>query len=238
MKAPIYFYYSLSNFHQNARKYVKSRSDKQLQGKDDLSDADLANCEPILHERNDPDAILSPCGLTANSLFNDTFKLFLDEDGERSVDATKDGITWRTDRKVKFKGGPKNPYEGFDIPDEDFIVWMRLSAFKDFDKLYYIIQQDLEEGDTIYVDTTVRFQMRAFEGEKAVFLTTTQWFGTRNNFLGITLLTVGIFSLILASVFLIRNSHRPRRSPAENFDRIRAILARVHDASEREDTEA
>jgi hypothetical protein len=32
MKAPVYFYYGLSNFYQNHRQYVKSRADKQLHG--------------------------------------------------------------------------------------------------------------------------------------------------------------------------------------------------------------
>lgn len=30
MDAPIYFYYQLTNFYQNHRRYVKSRSDEQL----------------------------------------------------------------------------------------------------------------------------------------------------------------------------------------------------------------
>ena len=237
MKAPIYFYYGVDNFHQNARKYVKSRSDRQLRGKTDLSEADVANCEPLLRERGNSGDFLSPCGLAANSMFNDTFKLFFDEEMSKEVKVTGSGIAWDTDRNIKFKDGPKSPYEDVPASDEDFIVWMRLSTFKNFDKLYFIIQEDLDEGSVIYVDSTVRFQVRGFEGKKAVFLTTTQWFGTRNHFLGITLLTVGIFSLLLASTFLFQNLRKPRRSPSENFDRIRTILARVQDASDREDAE-
>jgi hypothetical protein len=32
MTAPVYVYYELQNFYQNHRRYVKSRSDKQLSG--------------------------------------------------------------------------------------------------------------------------------------------------------------------------------------------------------------
>ena len=32
MKAPVYVYYELDNFYQNHRRYVKSRSDSQLEG--------------------------------------------------------------------------------------------------------------------------------------------------------------------------------------------------------------
>jgi LEM3 (ligand-effect modulator 3) family / CDC50 family len=33
MKAPVFFYYGLSNYNQNHRRYVKSRQDDQLAGR-------------------------------------------------------------------------------------------------------------------------------------------------------------------------------------------------------------
>lgn len=39
MEKPVYVYYQLSNFYQNHRRYVQSRSDKQLRGDFGGSDA-------------------------------------------------------------------------------------------------------------------------------------------------------------------------------------------------------
>ena len=60
-------YYGLDNFYQNHRRYVKSRDDKQLQGKDiDTVDSD---CAPF-DKDGETDMIYAPCGAIANSLFN------------------------------------------------------------------------------------------------------------------------------------------------------------------------
>jgi hypothetical protein len=82
MDAPVYMYYQLSNFYQNHRRYVKSRSDTQLRN-DDITKT--AGCDPLA-ERTCPGAgtdaaagtgsaacSVYPCGLIAWSVFNDTF---------------------------------------------------------------------------------------------------------------------------------------------------------------------
>jgi hypothetical protein len=44
---PVYVYYQLDNFYQNHRRYVKSRSFSQLNGKY-LEKGDLKDCDPII----------------------------------------------------------------------------------------------------------------------------------------------------------------------------------------------
>jgi len=75
MKLPVYVYYKMTNFYQNHRRYVKSRSDTQLSG-DSLGDT--AACDPMENEPAGgaiplPTRGLSlyPCGLIAASYFND-----------------------------------------------------------------------------------------------------------------------------------------------------------------------
>jgi hypothetical protein len=82
MTAPIYFYYGLTNFYQNHRKYLKSRDAEQLAGQL-KSSGDLTNCEPIIYNKDisislknykktitlDPEAVANPCGLVAKSYF-------------------------------------------------------------------------------------------------------------------------------------------------------------------------
>ncbi len=82
MNPPIFLFYEIDNFYQNHRRYVRSKSLKQLSGEDLTEDELTKNCEPITHvkdlnkrknlngdELNENDAA-NPCGLIANSVFN------------------------------------------------------------------------------------------------------------------------------------------------------------------------
>jgi len=67
-------YYSLTNFYQNHRRYVKSRDDYQLLGASRSYSSLSTDCEPY---RGIANGSLSgggipyaPCGAIANSLFN------------------------------------------------------------------------------------------------------------------------------------------------------------------------
>jgi hypothetical protein len=107
MPSPVFFYYKLTNFYQNHRRYVKSRSDPQLSGS---TVSDVAGCDPL---PNSGGVSLYPCGLIANSVFND--KLFnvtlLKPDGVTMVTLNsaedvstwqKTGIAWKSDKEKKF----------------------------------------------------------------------------------------------------------------------------------------
>eukprot|EP01083_Nonionella_stella_P208408 756327_1 len=70
---PIYFHYKLTNFYQNHRSYAKSRSERQLQN-DDVLDVD--NCDPDDVKNSEINSYkMLPCGLIANSFFNDKYKV-------------------------------------------------------------------------------------------------------------------------------------------------------------------
>ena len=81
---PLYVLYELKNYYQNHRRYFKSRSELQLRGYSlSAVDVDL-DCSPLLYNGS---YLLNPCGLVANSFFNDVISLnsssvsnaFLDE---------------------------------------------------------------------------------------------------------------------------------------------------------------
>ena len=81
MKKPVFMYYKLTDFYQNHRRYVKSRSDAQLRGIENLPPSDVtADCSDS-HVENSTEGgdklsnVVSPCGLIAWSLFNDSFTL-------------------------------------------------------------------------------------------------------------------------------------------------------------------
>lgn len=244
--APSYLYYALTEFHQNTRKYARSRSDQQLRGMVPKSELFVANCEPYLYKENStkgargfqPEEFHLPCGLTAWSRFNDTFELCRDEpeaddakqECQRPVPLRKRGIAWSADKEKKFQAGsaPVFDDEANEIlEDEDFMVWMRLSTFKNFHKLYRIIETDLDPG-TYYMRINSRYPVASFDGDKRFFITTMTWFGQSNLFLGILMLVTGILALLIAVGVLFRDVTKPRPPVAQNPDELLVALARLN----------
>ncbi|GMH66871.1 hypothetical protein TrST_g7506 [Triparma strigata] len=100
MPKPVYVYYELSNFYQNHRKYVKSLSFKQLRG-ETVPSSDLSDCAPLdsitkTVSGTSSKYTLNPCGLVANSLFNDV----LNVTSSQTMDEY--GIAWDSDVNEKF----------------------------------------------------------------------------------------------------------------------------------------
>ncbi|KAJ4977417.1 hypothetical protein NE237_002523 [Protea cynaroides] len=155
MKAPIYVYYELDNYYQNHRRYVKSRSDKQLLH--GLKYNHTSSCQPMDLNNGLP---IVPCGLIAWSLFNDTYT-FHRRKVELNVD--RKNIAWRSDRDHKFGKNvyPFNFQNGSligggkldaSVPlsdQEDLIVWMRTAALPSFRKLYGRIEEDLDADELL-----------------------------------------------------------------------------------------
>lgn len=248
-----YLYYTLSNYHQNAREYVKSRSDVMDQGQIPKVKLDVENCDRWLCEENpeagthclgDPngglntDAFIYPCGLTARSLFNDTFVICKvppnDDQCDDKVKISEKGIAWGTDVKYKFRPGDDPEFSQENqylcrtandlLTDEHFIVWMRLSAFSTFDKLYAIIEEELEAGRLYYMMIKNNYNVSGFGGGKGFFITQTTWFGNGNGFLGTAYLIVGMTSLIIAIILLLKHVINP--SSPTNIDP--SLLLREH----------
>lgn len=237
MKLPVYFYYQLVNFYQNHRRYVKSRSDKQLRGET----GDTSSCDPL--ETYDSDKILYPCGLIASSFFNDSFAATYfpkgQEDSTERYELSDDAwsikdISWKSDRDDKFKPlkdddlranynleGPNNPWNGAkpDVTSEHFIVWMRTAALPTFKKLNHVIRagdpftdgDKLKAGSQLVINITSNYAVDKFSGEKWVVLSTTSWLGGKNDFLGQAYITVGALCLVLAIGFLIKQYVSPRK---------------------------
>jgi LEM3 (ligand-effect modulator 3) family / CDC50 family len=156
---PVFLYYRLTNFYQNHRRYVKSLDTDQLEGHF-VSNSTISSsaCNPI---KLDPHGkAYYPCGLIANSLFNDTIHspIALNSPGQQSAQTyrmTNKGISWSSDgelyTKTKYNNSQVSPppnwalrypdgyTEANPIPDlskyEEFQVWMRTAALPTFSKL-------------------------------------------------------------------------------------------------------
>jgi len=184
----VFLYYGLTNFYQNHRRYVKSRSDKQLYG--DLVSVPGDDCSPFLKNN---DSYYAPCGAIANSLFNDTITLlYQDQKGEnwKKVDVTGKGIAWESDKQYKFRNpndaktvadlkkafmdaktikpmdwqkeiwelDPEDP-ENNGFLNEDLIVWMRTAALPNFRKLYRKVVQEKDFSTGLPATKNYRLQI-------------------------------------------------------------------------------
>lgn len=217
MQGPVFIYYELDNFYQNHRRYVKSRSDKQLKSKSYEGDTD--SCKPEAVASNN--APIVPCGLIAWSLFNDTYSFSVKN---KALDVSKKGIAWPSDQDYKFGDDvyPKNFQAGGliggaklneSIPlseQVDLIVWMRTAALPNFRKLYGKIEVDLQADDVVTVIVQNNYNTYGFGGTKKFILSTTSWIGGKNSFLGRAYISVGGFCLFLAVAFILVYMIKPR----------------------------
>lgn len=232
--APVFIYYSLTNYYQNHRRYVKSRDDDQLRGKAISSSSDCQ--DPFLKVNNysstGRDYTYAPCGAIANSFFNDTLKIYLNDS---EVKLLNTGIAWSTDRSTKYKNPPcdkcdnvakafnntlkprnwqKPVYEldpsnkhntGYE--NEDLMVWMRTAALPTFRKLYRRLDtSDRFQGGLPAGNYTLRVTYQyptvQFNGGKRMVISTVSWLGGKNPFLGIAYLVVGSLCIVIGFVFL------------------------------------
>eukprot|EP00771_Trimastix_marina_P000091 gnl/Trimastix_PCT/1095.p1 GENE.gnl/Trimastix_PCT/1095~~gnl/Trimastix_PCT/1095.p1 ORF type:complete len:337 (-),score=73.70 gnl/Trimastix_PCT/1095:91-1101(-) len=205
IEPPIYVYYQLNNFHQNHRRYVKSRSDAQLAGQNVTSYSALTDCEPLRSVNGSKKwkDFINPCGLVAASQFTDRFEL--QTSGGAPIAWDNHGIAWESDQKTKFHNGP-NQYTN--VTDPDFIVWMRTAALPTFRKLHRIVRTPLPAGDYVMrIKST--FNVDGF-GDKLFVITKTTWIGGKNDFIGIAYIVVGAVCIALGGLFAAKQACCPR----------------------------
>lgn len=160
MNPPVLFYYKLTNFYQNHRRYVKSFQSDQLKG--DAVDANTISnsaCEPL--QLNSSGSAYYPCGIVANSVFNDTFSSPILQNTQDSAASSAEyfmknnsGIAWSSDKALygkskydpakvavppnwvkRYPGGYTNETMFDPSNDEQFQVWMRTAGLPTFSKL-------------------------------------------------------------------------------------------------------
>jgi hypothetical protein len=230
LKPTISFYYNLENFYQNHRRYVNSFNAKQLLG--DAVDGRTINdstCDPIAYDPRGSGKIVYPCGLVANSLFNDTFSSPLllsvpggSADNETYKMSTK-GIAWSGMKDLygetkynydqivpppNWHDRYPNDYTAENPPpnlkeDEAFQNWMMLAAAPNFFKLYQRNDNDPMKRGQYQIDIEDNFDVTVYNGRKAFVITTISTMGSRNIWPGIIFLIVGGICLILDIWFIL-----------------------------------
>ncbi|KAI6782071.1 Meiotically up-regulated like protein [Emericellopsis cladophorae] len=238
MGPPVLFYYYLTNFYQNHRRYVDSFDSEQLKGSArSYDDIDGSECDPL--EVNKTARLpYYPCGLIANSLFNDSYSnpVLRNPPGAtgnetEAYNMTSNGIAWDSDRalygETKYKPDEALPppnwrkrypngYTDDNPPPnlkdwEHLHVWMRTAGLPTFSKLYQRNDADsMKEGEyEIVIDD--HFRVSEFKGTKSVLISTRTVMGGRNPFLGIAYMVVGGVCILLGGIFTATHLIKPRK---------------------------
>lgn len=240
LSGSLYFFYELTNYYQNHRRYLKSRSDSQLQGKVYTTTGDVKTaCSPRYLASDG--RILDPCGLNALSVFTDSFELLRKRSEGRyeviPMDETRDTICWHFDLDSRFKNPSKEEREKYassvdfwlfepamrkalhmDVPgvgegveNSHFIVWMREAALPNFRKIYGKVEETPLKLP-IYVNITGdTYDVKSFGGRKYVVISQASWLGGRNALLGIFYIVVGAVCLVVCLVIMYAQAQNPRR---------------------------
>ncbi|KAG0095434.1 hypothetical protein BGZ93_005893 [Podila epicladia] len=233
LQPPVMLYYKLTNFYQNHRKYTKSLDYKQLAG-------EASTVEEIRGRKGCPlesGELIYPCGLIANSLFDDKFsalRAVASETAPTGENYTfqETGIAWSSDKNKYGKYGytnlsaiyiPENwrkYYPGStysdDFPppdietDEHFQVWMRTAGWPTFLKPYGRNDQTVFKAGQYQMEIDMNFPITKYGGRKHVVITTLGATGGRNNFLGIGFIVAAILSAGLGIIFTAFHIAKPR----------------------------
>ncbi|CAD25506.1 CDC50-LIKE PROTEIN [Encephalitozoon cuniculi GB-M1] len=187
----IYLFLEMREFYQTNLRYSKSISYDQLRGERPKS---LNAASPLSYE--DGKAIY-PAGLLPNSFPHDEYEI----DG---VEIETDGISWESERNIvrppsytrdEVVAPPLWP-NYTEVPDlslnERFTNWIYIAPFPSFRKLWGVI--DVATEGTYTLNITSRFPY----GDKRVSLIQSSVIGSKNYFLSIGLILVGLSMILLS----------------------------------------
>lgn len=234
---PVLLYYRLTNFYQNHRRYVKSLDTDQLLGRPlDNNTIAASACDPLRLNETSGKAYY-PCGLIANSMFNDTIRTPTAitapgrPDGREEYPMTNRGISWDSDkelyRKTEYTRDQVEPPpnwrtrypDGYtaenDIPDlsqfEEFQVWMRTAGLPTFSKLALRNDNLTMKAGIYQIDIYDYFPVHIYGGTKSIFISTRTVMGGKNPFLGIAYVVVGGVCVLLGVLFTVAHLIKPRK---------------------------
>ncbi len=230
LKSPIYFYYKLENFYSNHIDYVKSKNYNQLRGESVPEKKILSSCKymsrnidhfksnnesDILSYKNIPmnnDSIMNPCGLIANSIFDDNYLLY-NSKGIK-INIIENEIANEMDRNKNFKNNQNwESIQWFDKENEHFMIWMNMELFPNFMKKWGYINNDLPKGNyTMIIDN--KWGKDKWNIKKYFILAKCDKYGSEN-FLAYILIICSAIEIAFIIIIYIRKYKKNKFNPEE-----------------------
>ena len=216
IKGKVYLKYKLTNYYQNHRRFMESKNRDQLAGK--YVDYDgMSSCEPIISvdDSKEPADWIIPCGVSATSVFNDTFTV-------QGVEFSESGIAWDCDEEWNYSPLSKDYTEGNlwlknspifpgDQTNEHFIVWMRVGAFPTVIKKYAICNDCTIPKGELKVTIQNNYPTSLFEGEKSLILLKDSSVKSKNDSMGIIFLFIGALCTLFLILTILERFIFPRK---------------------------
>ncbi|PSS27647.1 hypothetical protein M430DRAFT_131386 [Amorphotheca resinae ATCC 22711] len=245
LNPPVLFYYRLTHFYQNHRRYAKSFDVDQLSGKAvSASTIHSSDCTPLTTTQvGNVSKPYYPCGVAANSVFNDTFSspVLLNVPGQQVDNQTyymrnSSGIAWESDKALygqsaynwadvavppnwvlRYPNNYSDDYHPDLVNDEQFQVWMRLAGLPTFSKLAQRNDTAVMQAGTYSVDINHHFNVTEYGGTKSIIISTRTVVGGKNPFLGIAYVVVAAICVVLGTLFTVTHLIRPRKLGDHNY---------------------
>ncbi|PTD02906.1 Meiotically up-regulated gene 89 protein [Fusarium culmorum] len=196
MGPPVLFYYHLTNFYQNHRRYVLSFDREQLKGsKRSISDIRGGNDTWTYLMSNNS-------GISWDS----------DKDLYKKTEYSNDDIVPPPNWQKRYPNGYTDENPPPDLKNwEAFQVWMRTAGLPTFSKLYQRNNTQAMWPGTYDLVIDDHFPTREYKGSKSIIISTRTVVGGRNPFLGIAYVVVGGVCILLGTVFTVTHLIRPRK---------------------------
>lgn len=174
-----------------------------------------------------------PCGLIANSIFNDTINspVFTNEADSEDPSAyvmTNRSIAWGSDselyKRTDYRPDQVSPPPNWErrypdgytegIPDlseyEEFQVWMRTAGLPTFSKLALRNDDDVMRAGTYQLQIYDYFPVKVYDGTKSILISTRTVVGGKNSFMGIAFVVVAGICVVVGVVFTLAHLIKPR----------------------------
>ena len=223
-------YYRIDGFYANHRKYVKSRSYKQLRG-DSVGKGTVSEfCSPIMENEDIPanesytgnalnaTDLAYPCGLIGKYRFTDNFTI---SGNSGAIEIKTDDIAHSNDKNMKFKNtGKAEEIQWLDFEQQRLMVWYQMESFPDFVKLYGKISGKMAKGNyTVTVND--QWDTKQFKANKSIYLSTTNGLGGTNIFLGVVFLVLSFVVISIMITILILEFTRAAKPDHYSIDNLK-----------------
>jgi len=235
---PLMLLYTVGPIYQNYNAYMKSEVIQELYGQwdedkemDRLQNLRQSRCPNKTREVKD-DATgsllqLVPCGMKAQSLFNDSFQVLghpinyhhvaWTSDVDRYSNPKFEGKDWSWQEAEKYESKIRWLFQAFDVvnktqnvKDERFVSWMRPSAVPRVWNRVGFLPENLKKDKEIKINILSQWDVSSIPGGyKSLVITQHGMFGTRHNGFSYVLMCCGFVSFLMAVAVLPLRLLRP-----------------------------